>query len=155
MASTAASDEEAGRNIRQHRVAQFGVGMRGEAVDGDIRETTRAAVRAFQTANGLEPTGVVDNALYAKLVKIVEDQWANARPLLGCDLEETLNVFECTLLNKSMVSDIQEHLGVPKTGVLDPETRTAIAGFHDNPPDRPEKREVLSFGLTKAILGLS
>ena len=148
------TDAEARRSAKQHRVAQYAVGLRGDAVDGKIGNTTRSKVKEFQTAKQLAPTGEIDDALYEELIKVVDADWANARPLLDCELADTHNVFECTRLNKGMLEQVQEKLGVPKTGQLDSATRTAIEESSHEPGDRPSDRQALSFGLTKAILGL-
>ena len=41
-------------------------------VDGVMGAKTRLAIKAFQEASGLEPTGEVDPALVAKLIELNE-----------------------------------------------------------------------------------
>ncbi|HWM91647.1 MAG TPA: peptidoglycan-binding protein [Thermoanaerobaculia bacterium] len=51
----------------QARLSNLGYGP--GAVDGELGDATRAAIRAFQKAEGLDPTGEPDDALRARLVE--------------------------------------------------------------------------------------
>ena len=114
----------------QKRIAQYGAGLRGDAVDGKIGEKSRKEIKAFQESQNLPTkTGAIDEETYKRLVPLVEAEWANAVGSLKCPLESTLNAFECAQLSKETLETIQKaKLGIDSpTGLLDAATRTALA----------------------------
>ena len=108
--------------------------------DGIYGSQTAAAVRSFQRRQGLNPTGAVDQATHERLVQEYERAYIEAQKAQPVQVtlepgqvlrrgERNNHIF----LVQSMLTVL--HLLVPRiprpphTGVMDPATAEAVAGF--------------------------
>ena len=108
--------------------------------DGIYGSQTAAAVRSFQRRQGLNPTGVVDQATHERIVQEYERAYIEAekaRPVqITLDPGQVLRRGERNnhlYLAQSMLTVLNLlEPAIPRpphTGVLDPQTQTSVAAF--------------------------
>jgi len=107
--------------------------------DGRFRSTTDAAVRAFQSASGLAPNGVVAWATWGKLVRrLARGSSGGAVRALQVELVGKVRAAipvggSFGAATEAAVIAFQRHMGLPRTGVVDTATWRALAWHFELP----------------------
>ncbi len=130
--------------------------MAGGGLTGQLGPTTRGYLEAFQRSAGLEPTGIANRESLERLLAR-DRSWVPAPPLAEVEageavlsermsgeavaaLQEALATFAGEPVEvdgwfgkgtRAAVEAVQRRAGLPVTGVVDPDTRTAICQIHE------------------------
>ena len=114
-------------------------GVAAPPVDGLFRSTTVAAVRAFQTAHGLAPNGVVASATWGGLIRRL-GRGASGDAVRALQVELVEKVRAPILVSGSFgaateaaVIAFQRRMGLTRTGVVDTATWRALAWHFELP----------------------
>jgi peptidoglycan hydrolase-like protein with peptidoglycan-binding domain len=121
------------------RLAAAATGAVLPPADGQFRSATDTAVRAFQSANGLTPNGVVAWATWGKLIqRIGRGASGDAVRALQVELVEKVRApipvsGSFGAATEAAVIAFQRHMGLARTGVVDTATWRALAWHYETP----------------------